>query len=236
MIVPIKSLAPAQGVGLITWVLILANIAVFLAVSGDQRAYFDQVFNFGMQPDRLEDMSSWVTLVTYGFVHAGWLHLGFNMLTLFAFGRPVESRLGPVVYGLMWMIALVAAALAHVAVTKTMDVPLVGASGAVAAVMGLHLVLYPHARVWSLLVVIPLQLPSVLIMAQWVLAQFGGLGHTAEVSNVAYGAHLGGFAIGAVWGLIVKRMPERKRQPISRARLDQTLTYGQESKDHSLWR
>jgi membrane associated rhomboid family serine protease len=155
------------------------------------------------------------------FVHAGWLHLGANMLYLWVFGDNVEDRLGHLRFALLYLGSGLVAALAQVVVAGAPDVPLVGASGAVAGVLGAYIVTFPHARVASLLtfplsllafvlrarlnllVVSIVELPAWIVLLGWVWAQLQGL--SMPVGGVAYAAHVGGFAAGIVLLLRLRR-------------------------------
>ncbi len=142
------------------------------------------------------------------FLHGGWLHLLGNMLFLYVFGNNVEDRLGRLRYLLFYVFCGYAATYGFALFQPASDQPLVGASGAIAGVLGAYLVLYPRARVWSLLTFLfflPVRLPAWLVLGSWFLLQyvyFRGAG-VAHSSGVAYGAHVIGFVVGAllVWPL-----------------------------------
>ena len=153
------------------------------------------------------------------FLHAGWLHLLGNMLYLWIFGNNVEDRMGRVVFLLFYLAGGVAAVAAQTLIDPTSTEPMIGASGAIAAVLGAYLVLFPGARIQSLVFLgffyQLIAVPAVLVLGFWFVLQvidgLGSLGATDEVaSNVAFFAHIGGFVAGAVIA-IPFRLRDRRR-------------------------
>jgi membrane associated rhomboid family serine protease len=147
------------------------------------------------------------------FLHGGWLHLLGNMLFLFVFGNNVEDRMGRVRFALFYLLCGYAASYGFALTSPDSTQPLVGASGAIAGVLGAYLVLYPRARVWSLvpvLLFIPLRLPAWLVLGLWFVLQWVySAGYAvSDAGSVAYVAHVVGFVIGALIAL-----PLRGRQP-----------------------
>ncbi|HEX6208743.1 MAG TPA: rhomboid family intramembrane serine protease [Actinomycetota bacterium] len=137
------------------------------------------------------------------FMHGGLLHLGGNMLYLWIFGNNVEDRMGHLVFPIFYLAGGVVATYAHVATAPSSAIPLVGASGAIAAVLGAYLVMWPHARVTTLVIfffITVVELPAVVVLGLWFLLQaFQGVGSLGvDVGGVAWWAHIGGFAFGAV--------------------------------------
>jgi membrane associated rhomboid family serine protease len=139
------------------------------------------------------------------FMHGGWLHIIFNMLFLWIFGNNIEDAMGRVRYLIFYLLGGVAAAGLQVAVSPDSTVPLVGASGAIAAVLGGYLLLYPHARVLTLFFfffIFILEIPAMVLLGVWVFLQFlPAVGQLAtpelgEGGGVAYFAHIGGFIFG----------------------------------------
>ena len=153
------------------------------------------------------DKTPFVSVLFAMFLHGGWLHLLGNMLFLWVFGNNVEDRLGRVRYLLFYLFCGYAATYGFSLLDSGSTQPLVGASGAIAGVLGAYLVLYPRAKVWSLLTFfffLPVRLPAWLVRGGWFVLQylyFRGAG-VAE-GGVAYGAHVIGFVVGAalVWRL-----------------------------------
>ncbi len=167
-----------------------ANVIPEAAISGDGR-----IFDVAVPAHAVL-----LTLVTSMFLHGGWLHLGGNMLYLWIFGNNVEDAMGRARFVLFYLLGGLIAGLAQVVVDVSSNVPNVGASGAIAAVLGGYLLLFPRARVlcWFILV---FELPAVVPLVLWIVLQlregaasFGGA--LGDQGGVAYWAHIGGFAAG----------------------------------------
>ncbi|MGB0683491.1 MAG: rhomboid family intramembrane serine protease [Magnetovibrionaceae bacterium] len=148
---------------------------------------------------------AWASLLTGAFLHAGWLHLGGNMLFLWVFGDNIEDELGHYRYLVFYAVVAVAASLAHVATNWDSILPLVGASGAVSGIMGAYLVLYPKVKVTLLLFKkIPMRLAAWAVIGLWAGYQVFSyvvldlLASPTEAGGVAWMAHIGGFIAGAV--------------------------------------
>ncbi len=147
------------------------------------------------------------------FLHGSWLHLLGNMLFLWVFGNNVEDRFGPVRYLLFYLLAGYVAAYGFAVVNRDLTQPLLGASGAVSGVLGAYLVLYPRARIWSLvpiLLFLPLRLPAWLVLGLWFVLQWAySSGYTiSEAGSVAYLAHVLGFVFGALAAIpFLRRRP-----------------------------
>ena len=152
------------------------------------------------------------TVITSMFLHGGWIHLGGNMLYLWIFGNNVEDRFGRVRFLLFYLFGGVVAAVTQVAVDPTSSTPVLGASGAIAAVLGAYLVLYPGARVLSLVFLgffyQLLQIPAVIVLGLWFVLQLVNgamsLGVPSSAGGVALFAHIGGFVAGAIVALLVR--------------------------------
>jgi membrane associated rhomboid family serine protease len=152
------------------------------------------------------------------FLHGSWLHIGGNMLFLWVFGNNIEDRMGPLPYLVFYLAAGVVATLAHVAVQPSSTVPLIGASGAVAGVMGAYLVLFPNVQIRSLLIFILVlfrDIPAKWLLGFWFVLQF----FTNPAEGVAWVAHVGGFLFGIAAGLVWRSTmpPERQRLPWQQA-------------------
>ena len=163
---------------------------------------------------------AWTTLLTCIFLHGGWLHFLGNMWFLHIFGDNVEDRIGHLGYLLFYLAAGVAASGVHLATNMGSTLPTVGASGAIAGVMGAYFVLYPHARVLSAVPIFVfiqiLVLPAPLFLGVWFLLQFFqgtfSVGDT-EAGGVAWWAHIGGFAVGVVAAFVLKKT-HLAREPV----------------------
>jgi membrane associated rhomboid family serine protease len=148
------------------------------------------------------------------FLHGSWLHIGGNMLFLWVFGNNIEDRMGWLPYLLFYLVAGVVATLAHVAVQPASTVPLIGASGAVAGVMGAYLVLFPNVQIRSLLIFILVlirDIPAKWLLGFWFVFQF----FTNPAEGVAWVAHVGGFVFGALVAFLLRDRlrPAREPQP-----------------------
>lgn len=197
-----------------TWSLIAINAGIFLvefSLSGDQLAAF--VETFGLTPARF----GWMPALTAMFVHAGWMHLAGNLLSLWIFGDNVEDRMGHARFLVFYVLAGLAGNVAQVAAMPESAVPLVGASGAIAGVMGAYFALFPYSRILVLVFLIVfvdvVEIPAVFFLAFWFILQLlGGVGQLATLpgASVGFWAHAGGFAAGAV-GVWFFRRPERQR-------------------------
>ncbi|MDT4891074.1 MAG: hypothetical protein QOE97_109 [Pseudonocardiales bacterium] len=169
------------------------------------------------------DKIPFLSALTSEFVHGGWLHLLGNMLFLLIFGNNVEDRFGRLRFLLFYLVAGVVAAYGFALADPNSTETLLGASGAIAGVLGAYLVLWPRARVWSLvpfLFFIPLRLPAWLVLGLWFVLQWA-YASGAAVSNaggVAYLAHVVGFVFGALVGLAVRRKGGTTEPPLPRRR------------------
>lgn len=211
---------------IMTLLLIIVNSAVFAyEVSLPARALGCLAHDYSVIPHYLAHLASQppdpacpeyttpvpfvLTTVTSLFLHAGWLHIAGNMLFLLIFGDKVEDRLGHIGFLLFYLLCGVVGVITQVLVAPNSLVPILGASGAVAGVLGAYLVLFPLARVRTLLLVMLIDLPAWLLIGLWILAQalsgLAVLDATIDTSGgVAYFAHLGGFAIGFIIALLYR--------------------------------
>ena len=193
-----------RSLPVVTYGLIALNVLFFLVElqGGDafinRWAFIPQ--RFGMDP-----AGTIPTIFTAMFMHAGWLHLGGNMLYLWIFGDNVEDNFGPVKFLIFYLVCGVAATFAQYYVSPGSRIPNVGASGAIAGTLGAYLLLFPHARVRVLLYNQIVALPAVLVLGFWIVLQVvsgaGALFATAQsedVGGVAFMAHVGGFVAGLV--------------------------------------
>jgi membrane associated rhomboid family serine protease len=167
------------------------------------------------------DKSPWLSVLTSMFLHGGWLHILGNMLFLWVFGDNVEDRLGKVSFLAFYLVGGVVAGALQFVFAPESTIPNVGASGAVAAVLGAYIVLYPHARVltgvalvflWTLI-----ELPAIVVLGMWFVLQLfqGVAGFGADVnSGVAYWAHVGGFGFGFLFALLALRRRRGRRVPM----------------------
>jgi membrane associated rhomboid family serine protease len=164
--------------------------------AGDEEACGIGAPRPAVDPDKLV----YPSMLIAAFLHAGLFHLLGNLLFLWVFGNNVEDRLGHVLFALFYLAGAVVAPLAHVLVNPSSTVPLVGASGAIAAVMGAYLIWYPNARVRTLIFIVPVTLRAVWVLGFWFVFQF----FTDPNTGVAWMAHVGGFVFGMIVALAVR--------------------------------
>jgi len=212
---PIYDTAPVRRTPVATWALIGLNVLVFLWEVSLPKETLTQVFYlFGIVPARYAHpawaraagfpVDDYWPFVTSMFLHGGWLHIIGNMWTLWLFGDSVEDRMGPGRFLLFYLLSGVVAGATQSAMNPSSTVPTVGASGAIAGVMGAYLLMFPFARIVILvpLLFIPFffELPAVTYLVFWLLSQiFSGTLHglsNKAVGGVAWWAHVGGFAAG----------------------------------------
>jgi membrane associated rhomboid family serine protease len=215
--IPLRDIIPSRTTPYVTISLISLNVLVFVYELSIGRAVDAFTLYFGLVPAAF----SWVTVFTSMFLHGGILHVAGNMLYLWIFGDNVEDRMGHGRFLVFYLLCGVAAALAQTITAPDSVVPMVGASGAIAGVMGAYFVLYPKSRIVTL---IPLffffqviEVPAILFLGIWFLMQFvSGVGSIVTTAGggpaggVAFWAHVAGFVAG-ISGVIVFRRPERQR-------------------------
>ncbi len=220
MFLPLHDSAPLRVIRfqLVTGLIILANVLVFLAVRyGTSPVEAARIpLSFGAIPAVLTDrvqlgatlqvIPEQLTVVTYMFLHGGWLHLIGNMAFMWVFADNVEDGFGHAGFVLFYLVCGVAAALAHVAMSASSQVPLIGASGAVAGVLAAYMLLFPQSRVLVLLFMrIPVRLTAFWILTGWFVFQvISALAATPGKGGVAWWAHVGGFMTGFVLTLILR--------------------------------
>ncbi len=192
---------------IVTYALIALNIMVFLLELAGGDSF---ILTWSFVPDRLltNPVEGIITLFTSMFLHAGWLHLGGNMLYLLIFGDNVEDRFGHFKFLVFYVLCGLAAGLAQYAVSMISETPTLGASGAIAGVLAAYLMLFPGGRVRVLLAVWVVTLPALLVIGAWIVIQLvsglGTLSGTTPTGGVAYLAHIGGFAAGLILTLFFR--------------------------------
>jgi membrane associated rhomboid family serine protease len=160
----------------------------------------------------------WLSVLTAMFLHANWLHLMGNMVFLFIFGAATEDRLGRWRYLLFYLAAGYVAAYGFALTYADSVTPMIGASGAIAGVLGSHLVMYPRSRVITLVLsVVPFRLPAWVVLGQFFVLQWASL-HAQDQSGTAYVAHIYGFVAGMIVGLLARRSGATRRAAVLSAR------------------
>lgn len=221
MFVPLKDDQPLKVIRFqyVVIALIALNVILFLLTGplrGDE-ALMITATGFGVVPTELLDVARQApsmlnpvaepfTLLTYMFLHGGWLHLIGNLAFLWVFADNIEDAFGHFGFALFYILCGIAAALAHVVMMPDSHEPLIGASGAVSGVLAAYFLLYPKARVWILLFMrIPLKIPAWIVLGGWIILQFVSLGfEQPEEQAVAWWAHIGGFAMGLIFTMILR--------------------------------
>jgi membrane associated rhomboid family serine protease len=222
---PIRNAVPTRYPPFATWGLIAVNSVVFLFELGLSPPELEEFFSqFALIPARyaggVPSADDLVALFTMMFLHDGWLHLIFNMWTLWLFGPAIEDRLGHGRYLAFYLVCGIASGIAHAAFNPTSVVPALGASGAIAGVLGCYMWMFPLSRVVVVvpIVFIPLffELYAFVFIGIWFLLQL--LQGTVELmapsgaGGVAWWAHVGGFVVGALLGPVLQQ-PRRSYRP-----------------------
>ena len=194
---------------IVTVALIAANVWVFW----QELLYGEQfVYHYAAIPARIAAGYGWGTILTAMFLHAGWLHIIGNMVFFWAFGPAIEDAMGRFRFLAFYLVGGVVAMTAQVLAMPTSRVPNLGASGAIAAVMGAFLVIYPRDRIRTLLFFLLFfrvtYIPAVLLIGIWFVMQLFSAGQVAghvQTGGVAYLAHIGGFLFGVATGRLLRR-------------------------------
>src|SRR6267378_2213796 len=200
--IPLRDVIPSRTTPYITVTIIVLNaIAWFFELSMGERQLTEFLFVYGVVPAAF----SWPTLITSMFLHGSWSHVIGNMWYLWIFGDNVEDRLGHGRFIVFYLLCGIAAAMGQIAMDPSSELPTIGASGAIAGVMGAYFVLYPHSRVLTLVPWIFIQiieLPAIMLLGFWFLMQLFSAGAIAVTSSthgsggVAFAAHVVGFVAG----------------------------------------
>jgi membrane associated rhomboid family serine protease len=213
---PVSDVIPSKTTPYVTVSLIVVNALVFLyQLQLDSRGVQLVWQLFGLVPAYF----SWMTVLTSMFLHEGWLHLIGNMLYLWIFGDNVEDSLGHVGFLIFYLFCGAVAALGQVAIAPMSTLPMIGASGAIAGVMGAYFVIYPHSRVLTIVFLVffldMIEIPAIFFLGIWFVKELfngvGSLGTSDTLGGVAVWAHIAGFAAGGVVGLMCRlRQPSRQ--------------------------
>jgi membrane associated rhomboid family serine protease len=190
-----------RTVPLVTYALIALNILFFFVELSGGDAF---IMKWAFVPSRFlaNPVADFPTLFTSMFMHASWVHLGGNMLYLWIFGDNVEDRFGPVKFLVFYLLCGIAATFAQLAFSIGSSIPNLGASGAIAGVLGSYLVMFPQGRVRVLMGRGIIPMPALIVIGLWFVLQFfsgiDSIASTADTGGVAYMAHIGGFVAGFV--------------------------------------
>jgi len=222
-VIPLRDTIPSRRFPIVNTALIVINVLVFLIESimpaGLQNTF---ISTWGLTPIRFwqaPGLDTWLPLLTSMFLHGGWWHVISNMLALYIFGDNIEDRLGPVKYLVFYLVGGIIASGAHLVAYSGSRVPTVGASGAIAAVLGAYLILYPRSRVVTLVPIFyflrMVEIPAPIYLGFWFISQFFngilalGAADVFSGGGVAWWAHIGGFVYGVavVWLLVPRQRP-----------------------------
>jgi membrane associated rhomboid family serine protease len=216
--IPLRDANPSRTFPFVNYVFIVLNALAFFLELSQGRAFSEFIVRFGIVPARFlgtegVSLREGMTLISSMFLHGGWMHILGNMWFLHIFGDNVEDRLGHARYVLFYLLSGVGAALTQVALNPASAVPMVGASGAIAGVMGAYVLMYPRARIVTLVPIIVflqvIELPAFVFLGLWFVIQMvsglNSLGIGSDAGGVAWWAHIGGFAAGALLLMIFLR-------------------------------
>ncbi|MGA8109002.1 MAG: rhomboid family intramembrane serine protease [Acidobacteriaceae bacterium] len=193
-----------------TALIVVVNVLVFVAELLYGNAF---VQRWAVTPAAIVSGHGWITILTAMFLHGGWMHIIGNMVFLWAFGPEVEDSMGHARYLVFYLLGGVLAMVVQIAASPASTVPCLGASGAIAAVMGAFLITYPRDQIRSVLIILVFvsitQIPAVLLIGVWFLIQLFHAGQVANVQTggVAYMAHVGGFLFGMLTAKLWRRKP-----------------------------
>ena len=237
--IPLRDANPVRRTPIVTIALIVACVVAFAYQLGlgSESSIRDHFLRFGLVPAEL--LAAWdrgqilgdETLAIFSsmFLHANLIHLVGNLIYLWIFGNNIEDRLGRIPFLLFYLGGGVAAAAAQIAIDPSSEVPMVGASGAISAVLGAYVVLFPGARILSLVFLgffyQLIEVPALIVLVLWFLLQLvdglGSLGLAGAEGGVAFFAHIGGFVAGFLVGLLLRAagggQERRRRGPLPRA-------------------
>ena len=219
--IPLRDITRSRNYPVVNTLLIAANVLLFLVqtTQGTQEEAF--IYTYGLVPARYSvpgisahftSFQQALALLSFMFLHGGIWHLLGNMWSLYIFGDNVEDRLGPFRYLLFYLLCGWASGLFHLFLNWQSPVPTIGASGAIAGVMGAYLILFPHSRILTLIPIlfIPyfIEIPAFFFLGLWFFLQFlGAAGSSAQGGGIAWWAHVGGFVAGIILVKILEWVP-----------------------------
>lgn len=196
-----------KTVPVVVYAFIALNLALFFAELNGGDPF---IVRWAFVPRRFlaDPAGGFVTVFTSMFMHGGWMHLGGNMLYLWIFGDNVEDRFGHMKFLVFYLLCGIAATFAQMAVNSGSNVPNLGASGAIAGVLGAYILLFPGARVRVLMGRSVVPMPALVVIGLWIILQLvsgiGSIAPTTDTGGIAYMAHIGGFAAGFVLTLVLR--------------------------------
>jgi len=234
--IPIRDTTQSGNYPIVNTLLIGLNVLLFFVEMTQGERLNEFIFTYGLVPARysVPEIASYfsighqgLALFSFMFIHGGFWHLLGNMWSLYIFGDNVEDRLGPLRYLLFYLLCGWASGLSHLFINWHSHVPTIGASGAIAGVMGAYFVLYPKSRILTLIPIffIPyfIEIPAFFFLGIWFLIQFfSAAGSHAQTGGIAWWAHIGGFVFGILFLKIFLKIPEmgmtNKLRPVTSKR------------------
>jgi len=253
--IPIRNTIRSKNYPVVNTTIIVLNIVLFFIELAQGEGLNRFIFTYGLVPARytIPSISTYFTFgqqlfsfISFIFIHGGFIHLLGNMWSLYIFGDNVEDKLGPVRYLLFYLLCGFASGISHLVINWHSQIPTIGASGAIAGVMGAYMILYPKSRILTLIpffFFFPIvEIPAVFFLAIWFIFQFLSAASTTGQSGIAWWAHIGGF----IFGIIFLRLflsfndsfLERKIRQITkksrsaRIRVVRPVSLGQDSDTH----
>ncbi len=204
--IPLRDQIPSRRLPIMTLILILINLGIyFYQLDLSTQEYQTLIQNYAFIPlkfNLLVPGRQWYPLISHLFLHANFWHLLGNIWALWIFGDNVEDRMGAFRFLLFYLMMGIIGAIVHFWLNYGSEIPTLGASGAVAGVMGAYFIMYPSSRILTLvplfgLVPLFIKIPAIIYLGVWFLMQISGIAYdTGEISNIAWGAHVGGFIAG----------------------------------------
>ncbi len=220
--IPIRDTIPTRNYPIVNTTLIAVNVVLFLVELSQGPGLERFIYMYGFVPARytIPQIASYfttgqqlVSLITFMFLHGGFWHLLGNMWSLYIFGDNIEERLGPLRYLAFYMICGLTSGLSHLAFNFNSTMPTIGASGAIAGVMGAYFILFPKAKILTLIPIffIPyfIEIPAFFFLGIWFVFQFlSAAGSHGQMTGIAWWAHIGGFIFGIIFLKLFLALPE----------------------------
>jgi membrane associated rhomboid family serine protease len=221
--IPLRDTTPTRNYPIVNTTIIGINAVVFFIQMFQGPEINRFIYIYGLVPARysLPQIAEYFTigqqafsLISFMFLHGGFWHILGNMWSLYIFGDNVEDRLGPLRYGLFYLLSGMASGLTHMVLNLHSNIPTIGASGAIAGVMGAYFILHPRSKILTLIPIffIPyfLEIPAFVFLGLWFILQFiSAAGSQGAVSGIAWWAHIGGFVFGMLFLKLFSTLPDK---------------------------
>ena len=220
--IPIRDTIQSRNYPIVNTAIIVLNVLIFFVELGQGSKLNQFIFNYGLVPARysvpeIAEHFSFAhqafALLSFMFLHGGFWHVLGNMWSLYIFGDNVEDRLGSIRYLIFYLLCGWASGLSHLFTNWDSQIPTIGASGAIAGVMGAYLILYPRARILTIIPILfifyPIEIPAFFFLGIWFLIQFlSAAGTHGQMGGIAWWAHIGGFVFGIIFLKLFLLVPE----------------------------